>query len=574
MWSRRHKRSPKQISGDKRSERKSSLAAIVAEQGCSAKPISQKELRLLQELEVETREGWKILPAKVPAHPSADVKLFSHESNRGGATATELRAFLTLPVAANDVFAYVYSGAFLNGLWPTWGFEVTSTAAAGCNDLTRITSGSSLELLHWRRLSEDEDSGAKVWLLRPADAACMPDYSSRSRRASSGFGGSLADFLCLSDIVIGFVLRPRSTSHDDRGAGCSLFLYIRLPGTGFMLRQALARFCPGPLKRLANELSAEGAARGAAAEAEESVLEEFSALVSAIADAETPERTPSEMAFDEESAIGTNCRLADLDTSTTLGGAAESIAVEVSHPVVSAELELLDMDAAISQTSELGEHLLSVVEWRGHIPSERDCRVGESALALSPVAIAQEQSGEFGVGELDISSITFRPEAHGDCSKACLDGSVLAIIEGSADVDYSTEWLHDGAKGMSPEKVSPHSSWFSPADSPSGSVIQATSTERLSELTISGTTAAKSLAELEQSMSTASDFSPRSSSDSSVSPTTTAHANPPGRGISAVFTQGQPIACSRRPLRAPWIPFPRASPSTLHENRVARAVCF
>ena len=88
-----------------------------------------------------------------------------------------------------------------------------------------------------------------------------------------------------------------------------------LPGTGFVLRNALAKFCPGPLKRLANAIctlsvtrahDVDGGEAGDDSEAEEeSAADQLSVMVSAAADLEDADAIEWELeATQEEEILG------------------------------------------------------------------------------------------------------------------------------------------------------------------------------------------------------------------------------------------------------------------------------
>lgn len=236
-------------------------------EAAALKPISEDELRVLEDLEGESADRWTELKVKEPAHKGAKIRLLCRESSASAGSrtsVTELRAFLILPISAAAAFEHVYTGAFLRSCYPSWGFEVSAASVASGNDAVRIGDSSGrLELLRWRRMRED-DSGVRTWLLRPADPSAVPlaqlDLLGRTAAYSTSrlSVASIADLFMLSDIANGFVLRPLSETSsvmpELHGQSCRLFLYVRLPGVGFVLRAALAKFCPGPLKRLCNDL--------------------------------------------------------------------------------------------------------------------------------------------------------------------------------------------------------------------------------------------------------------------------------------------------------------------------------
>mmetsp|Transcript_152178 Transcript_152178/g.283527 ORF Transcript_152178/g.283527 Transcript_152178/m.283527 type:complete len:417 (+) Transcript_152178:56-1306(+) len=274
-------------------------------EGTSSKPITEDELRVLEDLECESADRWTELKVKEPAHKGAKIQLLCRESSASTGSrnsVTELRAFLVLPVPAAAAFEHVFSGAFLRSCYPSWGFEVSAASVASGNDAVRISDSSGrLELLRWRRIREDE-SGARTWLLRPADPSAVsfaqPDLlgGAVANRTSRLSVASIADLFMLTDIANGFVLRPLSETspplHQSSGQSCRLFLYVRLPGAGFVLRAALAKFCPGPLKRLCNDLSSLTAGRPLEADASPETVAE-AVQPCAAADAGPGEGAPS-----------------------------------------------------------------------------------------------------------------------------------------------------------------------------------------------------------------------------------------------------------------------------------------
>jgi len=219
-------------------------------------PINEEELEQLKDLEVESTDGWLELATGSGIEGSSEFQLLCRQGNSGGLNTTELRAFLTLPISATLAFDILYECDFLGMCFPSLGLEVSVIAESNNNDVVCI-DGDKLNCLRWRRLNWSADGNA-TWLMRPAGPEALKEHprqaalqATRKYNRSTRRNSWEQSMLPLSDAVCGFGLRPIAVSGSP---GCRLFIYACLPGGGFVLRAALSRLCPGPLKRLASNV--------------------------------------------------------------------------------------------------------------------------------------------------------------------------------------------------------------------------------------------------------------------------------------------------------------------------------
>lgn len=216
-------------------------------------PVREEELLALINLEDhEADDGWAMVAQRPAKRGAPALQLFLRKCPGPTGSASEIRVALQLGVAATAAFEELYDCSFLHAIFPWWTWEVsTSPAPVECgNDLIRISSNDRLELLRWRRLWRGP-RGATAWLLHPAQlqglcAACGGDGNAlvvaKSRRST------IVDVLGLTEAIFGCSIQPLGTTMSR------ILLYMRLPGNGLVMRTALGKLCPGPLKRLARRL--------------------------------------------------------------------------------------------------------------------------------------------------------------------------------------------------------------------------------------------------------------------------------------------------------------------------------
>mmetsp|Transcript_4923 Transcript_4923/g.14330 ORF Transcript_4923/g.14330 Transcript_4923/m.14330 type:complete len:441 (-) Transcript_4923:272-1594(-) len=239
--------------------RSQSCGPPLSQGGCATRwresgPIGDEELRLLSDLEELPADGWKELPAGCGAE---GLRLLLRQSSVGGRS-SEVRASLILSLPAEDIFEHLYSCAFLRSCFPKWGFEIsTGDAVELGSDLVRITSKRIDLSWRWRRLSRDPVTAGVCWLMRPAEPEAVEAHQlPGSQHGKLGTGGRSTvggriDLLGLADAIFGFGLKPISSPD---GAACKLFVYMRLPGNGFLMRTVLGSVCPKFFKRISGDL--------------------------------------------------------------------------------------------------------------------------------------------------------------------------------------------------------------------------------------------------------------------------------------------------------------------------------
>mmetsp|Transcript_123858 Transcript_123858/g.241187 ORF Transcript_123858/g.241187 Transcript_123858/m.241187 type:complete len:426 (+) Transcript_123858:2-1279(+) len=226
-------------------------------------PVREEELLALINLEDhEADEGWAMVAQRPAKRGAPALQLFLRKCPGPTGSASELRVALQLAVPATAAFEELYNCCFLHAIFPWWTWEVsTSPAPVECgNDLIRISSNDRLELLRWRRLWRGP-RGAAAWLLHPAQlqglcAACGGDGSAlvlaKSRQQSGAAmlrRTTIVDVLGLTEAIFGCRIEPLGTTTSR------ILLYMRVPGNGLVMRTALGKLVPGPLKRLARRLN-------------------------------------------------------------------------------------------------------------------------------------------------------------------------------------------------------------------------------------------------------------------------------------------------------------------------------
>ncbi|CAE7184239.1 unnamed protein product, partial [Symbiodinium necroappetens] len=199
---------------------------------------------IVQDMAINTRPsaGWAVL-----AGAGGGPQLLYRQTKSG----SELRGTLALAVPASLALERLYSGAFLQSLFPRLGLQVSEPEhdCSSCS-LLRVEGG-GLELLRWRRLRVHPDGRAACWF-QPAKE---PIEKKRSGRSFGWFPKQpgLADLVGLAEVACGFLVQPVLPE------SCKLLWHAKLARSGFMLKAALASLCAGPLRRLARDLSAEPA---------------------------------------------------------------------------------------------------------------------------------------------------------------------------------------------------------------------------------------------------------------------------------------------------------------------------
>ena len=115
--------------------------------------------------------------------------------------------------------------------------------------LLRIEGG-GLELTRWRRLRSHPDGCAACWFQPVATKAKERKGKPRGFTSWLPQQPGISDLLGLPEVACGFFVKP------VQDGSCQLLWHVKLARSGFMLKAALGSMCPGPLRRLARDLSA------------------------------------------------------------------------------------------------------------------------------------------------------------------------------------------------------------------------------------------------------------------------------------------------------------------------------
>jgi len=215
------------------------------------RPIQDDDLSVLEALAASSpteAEGWSIIARRPPKQGAPALQLwyrkFSGKGADGSSSSAELRVELELPVAAGVAFEELYGCAFLAAVFPWWAFQVSiRPTESGGSDLVQI-SCDRLDMLCWRRCQHGR-SGSTVWLLHPAE---QQEAWARLKRSS------VVEIFGINKTIFGCHIQPQGS------AASRILLYMRIPGSGMLLRTSLASLLPGPVKRIARRLLAVGSA--------------------------------------------------------------------------------------------------------------------------------------------------------------------------------------------------------------------------------------------------------------------------------------------------------------------------